>query len=121
MIATEPRFRLLDPFTGWDLPITPRIDGAGDERGLRLSGSSVSVPQLTREELDGFLPPPWLAPGDRPGAWVFLGTSTDGKSQRVYSRDRCEQAARDITPPEYDAGRDGTMTALAYRHGRLAV
>lgn len=71
-IPSDPRFRLLDRFVGWDGDSSVGLQGEDDAEGLRLAGQDAG---LTSEALDPFIPPPRLAPGCGPCDWVLATRS----------------------------------------------
>jgi phage tail-like protein len=124
-IPSDPRFRLLDRFVGWDGATSVGLSDGSDAEGLRLDGTGAD---LLAEALDPFIPPPGLAPGCGPCEWVLATRSPPasrilllgpcGNDWRPAWRGGCEPCAFESAVA---VAVDRHRLAIAESSGRLLV
>lgn len=90
---TTARFRLLDPWVGWDAQrdssdksLSCNVAGLNDEFGLRLKAPH--EPHVASDILAPWLPPPWIARGCHSCEWYLTYQPDDGAPTPPLSCER---------------------------------
>lgn len=115
-VPSDPRFRLLDRFVGWDAEGWDGLAGADEPEGLRLAGGGVGlIPEL----LDPFIPPPRLASGCGPCDWVLA--TRPAPDSRILTLGGCGNAWQPLWPRDCAPLAPGRANAVAVDRHRLAI
>lgn len=115
-IPSDPRFRLLDRFVGWDAKGWDGLAGADECEGLRLAGGGVG---LISELLDPFIPPPRLASGCGRCDWVLA--TRPAPDSRILTLGGCGNVWRPLWPRNCMPLALGHVDAVAVDRHRLAI
>src|SRR5688500_14955253 len=127
-VDQETLFRLLDGYAGWDENSATGLAPLDNVLGLRLEQPLT----VSGEELSPFMPPPWIAPGCRPGEWYLISNEksdlqppryscqSSDECPRLLRRDACTDWRDQL--PKLAAGQSlKNPVAVAVSRRRLAV